>query len=414
MSSENLSSIEHLDKIRCLWIGRDIPVPANTGERLYSLRLAESLAAAGASVTYFGQTNNEPDFPEFGLPAVPSFIFKAVSAQRRSYLRASFSHLPLVAATYSTVAARRELRECLRADWDAIILDNYAAVWALPILHQKDARTTRRVILVHVSHNCERDLALTLLLTYRGSLARKIFLGLNYLKISFWEKKLVSRSDVLSTITHEDLVTLTTVPKEGRQNLVLTPGYEGPRRVMPTLDLTTDRRVVLVGSFKWIVKQQNLCALINAADESFHSKGISLDVVGEVPEELRQSFSGRLLATHFHGFVDDFHPLFLRARMAIVPEVVGGGFKLKILDYIFGGLPVATLSQAAAGLPESIKSSFIQADSLDDLVRAVIDNIDNYAYLKKIQASAFASAANEFNWSDRGRALLHAIKKAAD
>jgi glycosyltransferase involved in cell wall biosynthesis len=182
---------------------------------------------------------------------------------------------------------------------------------------------------------------------------------------------------------------------------------------MPPLDGTTDRRVVLVGSFKWIVKQQNLRELINAADELFHSKGISLDIVGEVPEEVIQSFAGRLLATHFHGFVDDFHPLFLRARIAIVPEVVGGGFKLKILDYIFGGLPVATLSQAAAGLSESIRSSFIQADSLDDLVAAVVENIDNYAYLKEIQASAYASAANEFNWVDRGRSLFDAIKKAA-
>ena len=405
-----------MDQIRCLWIGRDLPTPATTGEKLYSLKLAESLALAGAHVTYLAQSDTKIQLEARTRTtgAQCSLTFEMVTARRRSYGRAIFSTLPLVAATYDTSAARAALIRLLKLDWDAIIFDNYATVWALAIVKKVTTEANHEPIIVYVSHNCERCLAHSLFKGYSGSIPRKLFLGFNYLKIKVWEKKLVVQADVLTSITQEDQAALKGSHSNCKAELVLTPGYETQRVEMPPLSGGENRRVVLVGSFKWVVKQQNLRELIHAADARFYENGISLDVVGEVPTEIIEAFEGKLMATKFHGFVKDFHPVFLRSRIAIVPEVMGGGFKLKILDYIFGGLPVATLKEAAAGLPDAVKSTFIQADSLSALIDAVILNIDQVEKLKMIQSAALSAAANEFNWADRGQLLYRAISASTE
>src|SRR5205085_3085674 len=106
-----------------------------------------------------------------------------------------------------------------------------------------------------------------------------------------------------------------------------------------SIDASTPRRVVLVGSYRWVAKQHNLRALAAAADEAFTRHGIVLDVVGDAPAELRAALAG-CRAVRLHGFADALAPFMADARMALVPEAIGGGFKLKLLDYVFHRVPV--------------------------------------------------------------------------
>jgi glycosyltransferase involved in cell wall biosynthesis len=134
-----------------------------------------------------------------------------------------------------------------------------------------------------------------------------------------------------------------------------------------------------------------------------------LDVVGEVPADLRQELQAKAQATFFHGFVDDMRPYLQSARFALVPEVIGGGFKLKVLDYIFGRVPVATISDAAAGLPLAIQDSMLNATTLEDLTARIVASIDNNTLLNRLHKDAFKAAASAFEWHDRGTALHDAI-----
>ena len=40
--------------VRCVWLARTIPLPLNTGDKVYTARLAQAFVAAGASVTFMG------------------------------------------------------------------------------------------------------------------------------------------------------------------------------------------------------------------------------------------------------------------------------------------------------------------------------------------------------------------------
>ena len=115
------------------------------------------------------------------------------------------------------------------------------------------------------------------------------------------------------------------------------------------------------------------------------------------------------MATVFHGFVEDTRPLLANARMGIVPELIGGGFKLKFLDYLFGRLPIATIAAAAAGLPSSMTGHMLMADDMEGLLAQVVSNIDDVARLHRMQAEAFVAGSSSFSWAVRGRQLRELI-----
>ncbi len=128
-----------------------------------------------------------------------------------------------------------------------------------------------------------------------------------------------------------------------------------------------------------------------------------------MPQPLAGELRARLQATTLHGFIDDPAPILAGARLAIVPELIGGGFKLKFLDYLFGRLPVATIAAAAAGMSEQVTRQMVMADTLPELAERVVATIDDVAALEAMQSRAFAAASNDFDWAVRGRRLAEAI-----
>ena len=392
------------DELKCLWIGRNIPYPLDEGAKVYSAKLAESLAAAGAAIRFLG----------FGdTSAVPSTTLNvewvSVPKDRRSRIVALFSSLPNQAAIDATKAYATLLDAQLCERWDVIVLDSYGAGWALNrCLAFRAASADLRPILVHVSHNHEEALWRSIAREARVSALRRVALWQNFRKVRALERRIVRNVNLLTTITEEDRRALGARSGEGH-TLTLTPGYTG--RVVSGRLISTDtpRRVIIVGSFHWVVKQENLRRFVELADPVFSQHRIELHIIGDIPSDLLAKLKARCRATHFHGFVADIAPLLAQARMAVVPEPIGGGFKLKLLDYIFGRVPVATVIQAAAGLPPAIRRATLECADLPALVRGIVSRIDRTDELNRMQECAFTYAKAQFRWESRGQQLRRAI-----
>jgi glycosyltransferase involved in cell wall biosynthesis len=379
----------------------------DAGAKVYSAQLAQSLADAGASVRLLG----------FGaldaVPAGSSVEHVAVESTPRSQFAALLSALPIAAAIDATPAYRCLLEQQLHQVWDAIILDGYGTGWALPrCLRYAQQHAPRRCALVHISHNHEEVLWRSMVDEAQVTLLRRCVLWQNYRKVRALERWLARSVDLLSVITAEDAATLgAQLPAE--RVLTLTPGYSGYTAPQRVIDEQTPRRVLLVGSFRWVMKQENLTRFVRVADPVFQRHGIELDVVGDVPEELLARLRPHCTATRFHGFVPDVAPFLSNARLAVVPEVIGGGFKLKFLDYFFGRVPVVTLTAAAAGLPQVLRSAAFNCEDLDAMVAGIVEHIDHLALLNERQERAWSASAALFRWRDRGVQLRQAIQHVA-
>jgi glycosyl transferase family 1/glycosyl transferase family 4 len=399
--------------IRCLWIARYIPFPMDGGAQVYSANLSQSLARAGAFIRFMG-LGSAAAVPE----SAAGVEWLAVPGRKRSAAVAALSALPFAAAIDATKTYRLMLETELQESWDAIVLDGYGTGWALDrcIAYCRD-RGTRRPVLVHVSHNNEEMLWASMGREARGSALKRLALRRNAAKVATLERRIVRAVDLLTTITDEDRSTLGAAVARGR-SLSITPGYTGPIVSARRITAATPRRVIIVGSFQWVVKQENLMRFVEIADPIFEKQGIEMDVVGEIPKALLAALKARCRATCFHGFVADVAPYLDRARIGIVPESIGGGFKLKFLDYIFGRVPVATVSQAVAGLSEELQLAMLKNDGLAGLVSEIVSHIDRIDELNGMQERAFALGRAQFDWNVRGKRFLLAIgairERAAD
>jgi hypothetical protein len=217
---------------------------------------------------------------------------------------------------------------------------------------------------------------------------------------------MVRKSSLFTVITADDRRSFGSLPK----SVLLTPGYAGARAGSREITAETPRRALMFGSALWFAKQMNLNEFVAAADELFWRNQIELWVVGKVPDNLRTSSHHR--ATRFMGFVADPEPIFRNVRIGILAERTGGGFKLKSLDYIFNRVPVAAIRGSIAGLPLTPGLDYLCFESMPELAQGTAVAIDDLERLNTLQRSAYEKCNSDFDWSDRGRTLSHAMEQA--
>jgi glycosyltransferase involved in cell wall biosynthesis len=391
--------------MRGLWITRALPFPLDTGDRIYSARLMRAVAEAGADLTVIGFAPQPAD----AVPTGGTIRWRTVQGKPRGTARALASTLPLVAAAHATQAYRREIAELAQEDWDFVVFDQYGTGWAMAPFLRRRTRAGAPV-LVHVAHDHEASVYASLVRGFKGSPIRRLGLWQNWLKTRRLERRIARSVDLVTAITTEDAARFA-LDAPQTASVVLTPGYDGVVSGRTQVDAKVSRHVVMVGNYNWVAKSENLRQFVAAADAVFHAHGIVLDVVGAMPPALAQELRATAKATVLHGFVDDIAPVFANARIAVVPEEIGGGFKLKFLDYIFGRVPVASLTHATAGLPDEIRRAMICRDGLPALVRAIVDHIDDTEGLSALQDAALHAAQARYRWADRGRDLLAAIQR---
>jgi glycosyltransferase involved in cell wall biosynthesis len=388
-----------------LWIARILPTPISAGDRLYTLGVVRSLAAAGAKVCFLGLLDPDAHAPDPShLP--PDIDWRLVPGGPNNRLLSLASLMPLVAKRFATRAYAEALRHVLETErFDAVVLDHYSTVWALPLLQKHGIRPAI------IGHDFETEVTHSIYAAYRGNPLKKLALWLNAVKTDHAERRLARAASLAVTLTEADAKAFERIG--AATTLVISPGHDGGHVDMAE-PLSDQRRVVLFGTYKWVAKQMNLRAFLKAADARFAERGVALDVVGAAPDKLRAELEGKLRATRLLGFIDDPGTVFRHARLGVVPEVTGGGFKLKTLDYIFAGLPVAGLAPALEGVPEAVKRWMIVRDDMDELVEAICDAIADTEQLTLMRREGFKAARTAFDWNERGRRLLAALTAAPD
>ncbi len=393
--------------LRCLWLTRMDPASPDAGDLAYSFHLLSSLSRAGVRLTVLAMRGTGGRARTAEVNGIEWVIVPWEGGGKLGQgaaQRSLFSSLPNVAMQYHTRAFRRALRCQMARGWDAIAVDHLGMGWVWPAV-QAYCRRNAGVVSVYIAHGYESDFRLAMARNFKGNIFHKLALRLDAAKAGRLEREIARSATLFSAITSEDRDRFGNLPN----SFVLTPGYARVAAAARTITATTPRRVVLFGSALWLAKQMNMIEFIEAADGLFARQQIELWVVGRVPDHMH----GRSVsATRFLGFVEDPQPIFRTARMGIVPERTGGGFKLKTLDYIFNRIPIAALNGSTAGLPLTPGLHYLSFPSIPELVQGVAIAIDNFELLNNLQETAFAECRALFDWADRGQALHDAMLQA--
>lgn len=391
--------------MRCLWLTWIDPAPEHDGQRIYSGRLIDAVTAAGARLDILCFSNGVTERPR---QRDQGARWHLVPHEERPGWRSVFSRLPNLAYRCDTRGARRALGRLLEESWDVVVFEGLSAGWALDAVKRRYPRAERRPRLIHISHNHEETTRRLVARNFSGNPLKAALLRVDAQKAAHLEQRMIETVDLVTAITADD------AGLYRRRNLrkpiqILSPGYGGKKVPARRIDNSVPRRALLVGSFEWLAKQMNLREFVAVADPIFAAAGCELRIVGNGEETFFQSLRPSLKATEIVGPVDDIAPYFDEARIAVIPERSGGGFKLKLLDYVFNRLPIAALDNAIAGVPLISGESILTFADHEALARGMVQAMDDFEFLNRVQNRAFAACEHAFDWSLRGQSLVAAM-----
>jgi polysaccharide biosynthesis protein PslH len=376
-----------------LWVSVTHPGSRHAGNQVYSGGLLDALTARSQPVTLLTR-NDGPSIPGLTVVAVPPNRF-------RPRVSGLASRWPASVWQAAGPNLQRNLRALLgQQAWRAVVIDQAASGWAAPLA------AAAQIPLVYVAHNHEGSTRKAVAKAEPSPL-RRLILRYDACKYARLEQALVRQAALVTAITESDARQFTQQVPSARV-LTLPPGYAGQSVGSRTLDQTTPRRIVLVGRFEWIAKQLNLTRWAEHAVPMLAAAGIETQVVGTVPDTLRTCLARAGLS--FTGPVPSVAPFLAKARYGLVAEDVGGGFKLKTLDYIFHRLPIAALDGNLEGQPPGVLANTLTAPTPKALAKAIVTQIDDLERLNQMQQNAFGAAIAAFDWADRAQRFLHALE----
>jgi glycosyltransferase involved in cell wall biosynthesis len=391
--------------MRVLWILSADPNRPADGQLTYSLSSIEALAATGADVTVVHLGTRAPARPN---GAARSIVWRPAGTANRNRLGSVVSPLPAMAFTAGSPEFRRVLTGELEHKWDAVVVDHVQSGWALNVLAGKLDEST---VIVHSSQNDERSVRSRIATGTSKNPAARLVLELDARKVAALEDRILRRSDLVGAITEDDAAAFRK-RRPGLATVVLPPGYDGTRVAIREITADVPRRAVIAGSLLWRVKQFDLLELVKAADARFAAAGAEIAVIGAAPPEFEAEVLRQTKATTMVGRVDSFAAAFAEARLALVSEPHGGGFKLKTLDYVFHRVPMLVQSGSVTGLPLDDGAGLLEYGSIDALVDGALDVLDDFETLNRLQNEAYTRCEHVFAWATRGEQLRDAIVAA--
>lgn len=392
---------------RWLWITPEIADDLTTGALKYSSGLADAVAESDVEVTMVGvirQALGRVEVP----PSAGSVHYEAVEASFRRPWQSLGSSLPNQSFACSVPAVRSRVEHLLEQGvWDVVVIDGLQAAWVTPLLEQR--RSGARI--VYLAHNHESSMRREVADTLSWTNPRNAVLELEARKTRRLERRTARLADVVSSITDDDRSRFE-IDAPTATHVVVSPGWSSTTPVHPVPAKERPRRIGILGSFEWHVKQESLRRFLRAADPVFHDAGIELHVAGSMPAEFRSELEPDLRATSLLGWVDNSAEFLGQCRIGVVSESLGGGFKLKALDYVFNSVALACLTHNTAGLPLVAGESVITADSESELAHAIVDAIDDSDLLDRYALSAIDRCKEQFSWEAAARRLTDAIRAA--
>ena len=391
--------------MNCLWLTLADPDPPTNGQLIYSKGLLEGMSKAGAALSVIGLARSEAPVR---APAEHGIAWRLAADGPGSKWRGLISSKPFIAARAGTRRSERALADCLMAqEWAVVVFDSICAGWAFDkVLRHRD-ESSRPPKIVYLAHNHEVTVARRIAAAARGT--KRILKEIEALKVVRLERRLVAEADLVTSNTPEDCRKFAAVAG-GKAIAFLPPGYSGPRVAARTICATVPRRAVVIGSFDWPPKRISLEAFLTVAASTLARAGVELQIVGAIEADYLASLRARFPTVAFIGPVPDVRPYMAAARIALVPDLLGG-FKLKGLDYVFNRLPILAMREALPGMPLKNGSSIMLCDSHEAMAMGIAVLIDDFACLNALQDAAFVACADRFDWARIGRRLISRIQK---
>jgi glycosyltransferase involved in cell wall biosynthesis len=296
----------------------------------------------------------------------------------------------------------KESRNC-----DIFLIDHFRCAWIIPFISILLIFKSKKY--VYFSHNIESDIS-RIAMMHEKSLYKIIFHKFEYYKLIFWEfftYKFICKS---TYITDFDLKR---AKKNHDKNISITLT---PYATFDPLEYTVDHKdriydILILGSFHWNIKQQNLFKFLDHLAKYIDEMPIRVLIAGSSPLNVRDIIYTNYSFATFLGDFSSLDEITHLSRLAVCIDEVGGGFKLKILDYLYMGMPIAGMRSALEGIPSSLGVN--KFDNFSELIDFIYKIHHNNALLNAMSvsnATLYKGMFSKVTFTDKLHNLLLFLK----
>jgi glycosyltransferase involved in cell wall biosynthesis len=328
--------------------------------------------------------------------SLPRFLINTLFSRRsfnmEKYRRSDFARL-----LQSALAAQTP---------DVVHFDSLHTACYAPLVQ----RLAPRALRVLRCHNAEH-IILERLADAETNPLKKRLIALQAQRLKAYEAVSLDAFDLILAITQADAERFQSMnPRISDRMIVLPAGADLPAALPPAphdpVATGEPLRLVHIAAMDWLPNQTGLrwfvdevLPLLNAAGLHYH-----LDVIGKnTPAEFHALANQRVTV---HGFVQDLSTLTSAAHIAVVPLQVGGGMRVKILDYWALGLPVVATRVGAEGLYGSTPPVVELADDAVAFAASIQQLGADLSRREALRTAAFTKVSVEFGWSGLVEGLI--------
>lgn len=187
----------------------------------------------------------------------------------------------------------------------------------------------------------------------------------------------------------------------------VAPNGVDTRRFRPAAASTVEAgKVVFLGPTYMFPNRDAISYMLNTIWPIVTARqaSASLELIGKISVAERRRLE-HLNSVVSLGFVEDIRPHIAQAACCVAPLRVGGGTRLKILDYWALGKAVVSTSVGCEGLHATDGENILIRDDPKEFACAVLEILSNDGLRTKLEVNARKTAEGLYSWDTIGAQL---------
>ena len=402
--------------MKILQVSSRLPYPLTDGGAIGIYNITKALAHAGHAVTLVtfpleSQALTEQALRDLSRFATVRLAPKPMPSRMRALLASTFrGAYPIERRMMPEMFAL--LKDLLSTEhFDVVHADtSHVGRYALWL------RDTYHLPVVLRMHNFETALYERYAAARKDPLRRAVA-SLHARRLRREEAHFLSTVEAVAAISDEDVRAMQQLAPAGHYHVIpagIDTEYFSPasleQATLPDALLEADgtlgERILSLGSMEWDPNFEGVKHFLDTIFPMIREArpGVRFDIVGGSPERIRPFAAPFGGAVRVHGRVPDVRPYLRASRLLVVPLGVGGGMRVKILEFFATGKPVVSTPIGAEGNRGVSGTHLFIAETDKTFANGVIDLLSDPGLRGRIGGNARALAVSEYSWETVGRA----------
>jgi polysaccharide biosynthesis protein PslH len=376
-----------------------LPWPTDDGWKTRCANLITGLVSQGAvvDVLSFGESADAPAITDLRLNRI------VVVPRRRAYaprdlIRGLFTNDSFSVLNYRDEQFAERVREMsIDTSYDLLLVEDV-------VMAQYAVHSTATIKILDM-HNIESHL-LRRFADATRHIAKRAYAAITAKKLAAYEEQQATAFDAVFVCSEDDRERLRQMTT--RANVHVVPNGVDPSYFKPFAH-QCDGSIVFVGNMDYHANVSGVDYFVRQVMPLIRTAWpeAMFRIVGKNPtNDVRRLATGDVEVT---GSVQDVRPYIARAAVVVVPLLVGGGTRLKILEAMAMAKAIVTTSTGCEGIDVREGKDLDIADSADEMARKITSLVRDAHRRQTLGVTARETVCRTYAWDVVVRNAAHTI-----